>query len=203
MHIYTNLVVFGLAVKNDISCGVDLCSSFIGSSKLAQEICVNISFLSSCYYWNYCSYSDYFAGKFSAWDIGLDRFSAAQGPFLTVQLFGAWSHQVQWCAAGLLQPVSCEAVLWQSLPGPCLIKPPGLDHGAFVVSPDSVWYARVLLLFSATSPWQTGSKTFDCALVSTLETYDCPENGNVIIVDIDIIFIGVVLLHLLYLLHLL
>ena len=61
---------------------------------------------------------------------------------------------------------------------PVMIRPPGLDHGAFVVSPDSVWYAQVLLLFSATSQTDTGSKTFECALVSTLETYDDPENGN-------------------------
>jgi hypothetical protein len=59
-----------------------------------------------------------------------------------------------------------------------MIMPPGLDHGAFVVSPDSVWYARVLLLFSATSQTDTGSKTFDCTLVSRLETCDDPENGN-------------------------
>jgi hypothetical protein len=26
-------------------------------------------------------------------------------------------------------------------------RPPGIDHGAFVVSPSTVWYARVLLLF--------------------------------------------------------
>jgi hypothetical protein len=61
---------------------------------------------------------------------------------------------------------------------PVMIRPPGLDHGAFVVSPDSVWYAQVLLLFSATLQTDTGSKTFECALVSTLETYDDPENGN-------------------------
>ena len=59
-----------------------------------------------------------------------------------------------------------------------MIQPPGIDDGAFVVSPDSVWYARVLLLFTATSLTDTGSKMFDCALVSTLETYDDPENGN-------------------------
>ncbi len=59
-----------------------------------------------------------------------------------------------------------------------MIRPPGLYHGAFVVSPDSVWYARVLLLFSATSQTDTWSKTFYCALVSTLETYDDPENGK-------------------------
>ena len=29
-----------------------------------------------------------------------------------------------------------------------MIRPPGIDNGAFVVSPDTVWYARVLLLFS-------------------------------------------------------
>ncbi len=27
-----------------------------------------------------------------------------------------------------------------------MIRPPGIDNGAFVVTPDSVWYARVLLL---------------------------------------------------------
>ncbi len=59
-----------------------------------------------------------------------------------------------------------------------MIRPPGLDHGTFVVSPDSVWYARVLLPSSAISQTYTGSKTFDCALVSTLETYDDPEIGN-------------------------
>ncbi len=59
-----------------------------------------------------------------------------------------------------------------------MIWPPGLDNGAFMVSPDSVWYALVLLFFSATAQTNTGSKTFDCALVSTLEVYNNPDNGN-------------------------
>ena len=59
-----------------------------------------------------------------------------------------------------------------------MIRPTGIDNGAFVVSLDSVWYARVLLLFSASARTDTGSKSFECALVSTLETYDDPENGN-------------------------
>ncbi len=59
-----------------------------------------------------------------------------------------------------------------------MIRPPGIDNGAFVVIPDSVWYARVLLLFSASAQLDTGSKSFDCALVSTLDTYDDPENGH-------------------------
>ena len=54
---------------------------------------------------------------------------------------------------------------------------PGIDNGAFVVSPETVWYARVLLLFSASATTDTGSKPFDCALVSTLETYSDPEIG--------------------------
>ena len=58
-----------------------------------------------------------------------------------------------------------------------VIRPPGIDNGAFVVSPDTVWYAWVLLLFSASATTDTGSKSFNCALVSTLETYDDPENG--------------------------
>ena len=58
-----------------------------------------------------------------------------------------------------------------------IIRPPGIDNGAFVVKAKAVWYARVLLLFSASVTTDTGSKAFDCALVSTLETYDDPENG--------------------------
>ena len=61
---------------------------------------------------------------------------------------------------------------------PVIIRPPGIDNGAFVVTPESIWYARVLLLFSASAMTDTGSKSFDCALISTLETYDDPENGN-------------------------
>ena len=64
-----------------------------------------------------------------------------------------------------------------------MIWPPGIDNGAFVVSPDTVWYARVLLLFSASAATDTGSKSFDCALVSTLESYDDPDNGNYINYD--------------------
>jgi hypothetical protein len=58
-----------------------------------------------------------------------------------------------------------------------MIQHPGVENDAFVVTPDSVWYALVLLLFSAAAQTDTGSKSFDCALVSTLETYDDPENG--------------------------
>ena len=61
-----------------------------------------------------------------------------------------------------------------------MIRPPGIESGGFVVSPDTVWYARVLLLFSTSAATDTGSKSFDCALLSTLETYDDPENGNYI-----------------------
>ncbi len=58
-----------------------------------------------------------------------------------------------------------------------MIRPPGIDNGAFVVLPETVWYAGVLLLFSASAKTDTGSKSFDCALISTFETYDDPENG--------------------------
>ncbi len=59
-----------------------------------------------------------------------------------------------------------------------MIQPSGIENEGFVVSPDSVGYARVLLLFSTSTQTDTGSTTFDCALVSMLETYDDPENGN-------------------------
>ena len=37
-----------------------------------------------------------------------------------------------------------------------MIWPPGLDNGAFVVSPESIWYARVLLLFSTSAMTDSG-----------------------------------------------
>ncbi len=43
---------------------------------------------------------------------------------------------------------------------PVMICPPGIEPGGFVVSPDSVWYARVLLVFSASADTDTGSKSF-------------------------------------------
>ncbi len=58
-----------------------------------------------------------------------------------------------------------------------MIRPPGIDNGAFVVSLETVWYAQALPLFSASAKTGTGSKSYDCALVSTMETYDDPENG--------------------------
>ena len=64
-----------------------------------------------------------------------------------------------------------------------MIQPPGIHNGAFVVSQDTVWYARVLLLFSASAATDTGSKSFDFALVSSLESYDDPDNGNYINYD--------------------
>ena len=73
-----------------------------------------------------------------------------------------------------------------------MIRPPGIDNGGFIVLPDTVWYAQVLLLFSASAMTDTGSKSFECALVSTLETYDDPENGN---------YINYIILWLLYILY--
>ncbi len=59
-----------------------------------------------------------------------------------------------------------------------MIRQQGTNNGGFVVSPDAVWYARVLLLFTASAPTNTGSKSFDCALVSTLESYNDRENDT-------------------------
>ena len=48
----------------------------------------------------------------------------------------------------------------------------------FVLTPDSVWNCRVLLLFSMSALTDNGSKSYDCALVSTLETYATSKSGN-------------------------
>ena len=58
------------------------------------------------------------------------------------------------------------------------VRPPGVQPGGFVVTPDSVWYCRVLLLFSASALTDTGSKPFQCALVSTLFTCRTAGQGN-------------------------
>jgi hypothetical protein len=59
-----------------------------------------------------------------------------------------------------------------------MIRPPGIDNGSFVMSPDTVWYALVFLLSSASSMTDTESKFFECTLVWTLENYYHPENGK-------------------------
>jgi len=58
-------------------------------------------------------------------------------------------------------------------------RPPGAAHGNFVLSADSVFYCRVLLLFSMIVATDTGDKTMECAMVSVLENYSGPlQNGN-------------------------
>ena len=58
------------------------------------------------------------------------------------------------------------------------VRPPGLEPGGFVLTPDSVWYCSVLLLFSTKVMTDNGSKKLDCAFVSTLETYEKSDNGD-------------------------
>ena len=58
------------------------------------------------------------SGNCALCNIGAARIGQTQGPFRTVQLFGAGAHQVQGSAAGLLQSVSVENVPWKSSHGP-------------------------------------------------------------------------------------
>ena len=120
----------------------------------------------------------YSSGKCSPRDTGIARFSQTPASFCSVQLFGDWSYQTQRCTSGLLQSISGEQFHGSHSLDVVIIRPPGIDNCAFVVSPDTLWYARVLLLFSASAATDIGSKSFECALVSTLETYDDPEKDN-------------------------
>ena len=61
---------------------------------------------------------------------------------------------------------------------PVFVRPSGVQPRGFFLTPASVWYCRVLLLFSASALTDTGSKSFDCVLVSTLETLETSGNGN-------------------------
>ncbi len=58
------------------------------------------------------------SGNYPPCNIGAARIGPTQGPFCTVQLFGAGAQQVQGSAAGLLQSVSVENVPWKSSHGP-------------------------------------------------------------------------------------
>ena len=58
------------------------------------------------------------------------------------------------------------------------VRQSGVQPGEFVLPPDSVWYCRVLLLFSASALMDTGSKSFDCVLVFSLKNYQNLEKGN-------------------------
>ena len=105
-----------------------------------------------------------------------------QGAFRSVQLTGDWTQFRHTKHKGV-QRVYCNLFPAKLFHGShrldlVMIRLPGIDNGAFVVSPYSVWHARVLLLFSASAMMVTGYKSFECALVSTLETYDNPDNGN-------------------------
>ncbi len=78
-----------------------------------------------------------------------------------------------------------------------MIWPLGIDSGTFMVSPKSFWYALALPFFSATAQTETGSKTFDCALMSTLGVNDDPDQGHFfIIIVVVIIFIMIYCLNL-------
>jgi hypothetical protein len=116
-------------------------------------------------YWGYCYYCHYCLWHF--W--GTLHYTTVWCLATPSTMVCSWFTATRWT-------VPCETTLRRL--DLVMIRPPGIDNGAFVVTPDSVWYARVLLLFSASAQTDTGSKSFDCALVSTLETYEDPENGN-------------------------
>jgi len=59
------------------------------------------------------------------------------------------------------------------------IRPPGIEEGGFRLSPDNVWYCKVLLLFTIQAQTDMGGSTaeFECAFVSVMETME-PRDGD-------------------------
>ena len=51
------------------------------------------------------------------------------------------------------------------------IRPPGTPLGTFQLRMDTVWFCKVLLLFSCVSKDDNGSKLHECAYISVLEKY--------------------------------
>jgi len=51
------------------------------------------------------------------------------------------------------------------------IRPPGTPLATYQLRMDTVWFCKVLLLFSCVSKDDNGSKLHECAYVSVLEEY--------------------------------
>ncbi len=121
----------------------------------------------------------FFSGKCSPRDIGIGQDSAKrQGHFALFNCLVLGHTKYNGVLQVYCNPCHAKAFRGIHRLDIVMIRPQGIDNGVFVVSPDTVWYAWVLLLFLASSATDTGSKSSECALVSTLETYDDPENGN-------------------------
>ncbi len=119
-------------VHNCVRPGTELPNELVRPSGRATQTptyqfnCKLLEYIFGSLYYNthYTSLTDLaniFSGNCPPSDIGAAGISQTQGPFCTVQLFGAGSHQVEGCAAGLLQSISgagSENVLWKSLNGP-------------------------------------------------------------------------------------
>ena len=60
------------------------------------------------------------------------------------------------------------------------IRPPGIEEGGFRLSPDNVWYCKVLLLFTIQAQTDMGGSTaeFECAFVSVMETMEPRDRDN-------------------------
>ena len=70
-----------------------------------------------------------------------------------------------------------------------MIRPPGIKNGAFVVTPDSVWYARVLLLFSASAQTDTGSKIPNRSTVLLCRRWKHMTILKMVIIDVIVIIV--------------
>ncbi len=60
------------------------------------------------------------------------------------------------------------------------IRPPGIQQGGFQLSPDNVWYCKVLLLFTIQAQTDSSDESmaeFECAFVSVMETMG-PRDGD-------------------------
>jgi len=62
------------------------------------------------------------------------------------------------------------------------IRPPGIEEGGFQLSPNNVWYCKVLLLFTIQAQTDIDGSTadFECAFVSVMEPMG-PRDGDTLL----------------------
>ena len=116
---------------------------------------MNLYFYYFFYYTPYTYYAHYFAGYCTSGDIGIAGLCQTQGSFCSVQLFMLGHTKYSGVQRVNCNPFPAKTFHASHRMNFVMIRSPGIDTGAFVVSPDTVWYARVLLLFSASASTDT------------------------------------------------
>jgi hypothetical protein len=120
-----------------------------------------IVFMFHYYYYHYGNYLNYFVGATSTAQALLRTLEPQQsarrkGKFALYNCFVLGHTTYNGVQRVCHDPFHTKLFYGSHQMDLIMIRPPGIETGAFVVSSDSVWHARVWLLFSATAGTDAG-----------------------------------------------